>query len=290
MIDVEDWYEDSVAREQRRTRFIERFAIVERRRCPRRWCNFREIADWCARERGGSLRNEDRRVAVYHDLIAALLDGKFDKNGRSVVLYLAPEVSSREAREPARLDKEWARELLSLYPDDFISLVLDHCWLPHALCHRWFMAQRIDPPGDWFSTAAPPASAKHDSNPGAPCDAGSKPVSALSATRSAQPSNDDATGKPSEASRCPSAIMPAGTQPVVAAPVASRPYRVRLSDDKVQTEVAAWVRDNPAVRIKRDDFAKEFQKRTNCERANARSAYRMLPVRQRFRQGKPAIN
>jgi hypothetical protein len=169
MVDVPDGYEAGVARDQRRASFIERFAIAARRRSPRRWCSFKEVADWCARERGGSLRNEERRKAAYRDLVSALLEGKFEKNDRSHVLYLAPEIPSADFREPTRLATDWARELLSFYQhDDFIGLVLDHCWSTHDLCRRWFEVQRIDPPGDWFSADVPSQPTKSSAQPTMP--------------------------------------------------------------------------------------------------------------------------
>jgi hypothetical protein len=148
-----DWYSLSVQREKRQRRFIARFEIAEQRRRPRRWCGFQEIADWCAREKGGSLRNEGRREAAYHDLKSALIADKFSESGRSKVLHLPPDIPSSDARAPTRLDAKYLRGLLEWYDDDdFARLVLAHCWVPARICEQWFIAQRVDPPGDWFST------------------------------------------------------------------------------------------------------------------------------------------
>ena len=146
------------ASSKRRAVFVQRFTIAQRCRCPRRWISVREIADWCARERGGTKRDEERGNAAWHDLMAALLDGKFERNCRSQVLCLVPELADPVHREPTRLETDWARELLKSYSEkDFISLVMAHCWIPADVCRRWFEAQRIDPPGDWFSSASLPA-------------------------------------------------------------------------------------------------------------------------------------
>jgi hypothetical protein len=149
--------DDGRALNLRRKSFIKRFTKAEHRRRPRRWCSFAEIADWCAREWRGSLRDEARRKGAYDDLVTALLDGKFEEDGRAKVLHLAPELLSPTEREPTRIDVNWAQEYLSFYKDDFVCLILKHCWLPAELCRRWFEAQRIDPPGDWFSPAPLPA-------------------------------------------------------------------------------------------------------------------------------------
>jgi hypothetical protein len=151
MLEEPDRVQTTVAHNARRARFIERFANAERRRRPRRWFSFTEVADWCARERGGMLRDEDRRSAAYGALTSALLDGKFEKNARSMVLYLPPECPSADTYERTRLEAEWARELLNFYGVEFVYLVLAHCWLSRGVCHHWFVAQRIDPPGDWFA-------------------------------------------------------------------------------------------------------------------------------------------
>ena len=141
--------------EELRSGFIKRFTIAQQRHHPRKWCSFSEIADWCAREKGGSLRNEDRRKAALQDLKSALQADRFNETGRSKVLCLSPDIGSADAREPTQLDAKYVRDLLEWFSDDddLISLVLVHCWIPAALCRQWFIAQSIVPPIDWFSPA-----------------------------------------------------------------------------------------------------------------------------------------
>jgi hypothetical protein len=63
---------------------IERFTMRQRRL--REWINFAEIADWCSREDGSIVPNEQKRRAAFDTLQNDLLSGEFEENGRSRVL------------------------------------------------------------------------------------------------------------------------------------------------------------------------------------------------------------
>jgi hypothetical protein len=75
---------------------IERFTARQRR--VREWINFAEIAEWCSREDGSIVANEEKRAAAFDILQTDLLAGDFDENGRSRVFYLHPEIKKSEFR------------------------------------------------------------------------------------------------------------------------------------------------------------------------------------------------
>jgi hypothetical protein len=71
-----------------RTNRIARFTEDQRRK--REWINFAEIADWCSEVDGSVVPNESARASAYEKLQRDLLEGDFEENGRSRVLYLHP--------------------------------------------------------------------------------------------------------------------------------------------------------------------------------------------------------
>jgi hypothetical protein len=156
---------------KRRRRFIQRFTESQQRKRPRQWVGLQEMADWCARGESGIGRDESRRKVAWGDLIAALSAGRFERSvnttiragSRSKVLLLHPDTVSAEHRfrDPVRLSTERARNLLSegIYHnrEEFISDVLQYCWVPAEVCEAWFEAEEIQPKRDWFIAPSPVA-------------------------------------------------------------------------------------------------------------------------------------
>jgi hypothetical protein len=83
---------------------IERF--TEKQGRDREWINFAEIAEWCSKEDGSIVSNEEKRAAAFDTLASDLLAGEFEENGRSRVLYLHP-YSAR-----ARMTRGWLQDAL----------------------------------------------------------------------------------------------------------------------------------------------------------------------------------
>jgi hypothetical protein len=120
----------------------------ERQRQTGEWINFARIADWCARE-SRSIRVDDRLAAeAYRKLEEALARGEFEVGGRSRVRY--PE----GLYPPATPRTSWlTKEMYEACADPKPRVdVLECCWIPRALCRRWFNAHRLDPP-PWLASA-----------------------------------------------------------------------------------------------------------------------------------------
>ncbi len=150
------WHEDAGTRKSSRALFAGRFAEVQRRRRPRRWISFSEIATHCAAVKAAAHADPEKWDAEFWNALAtALMDGRFDERGRSMVLYLAPDDSTAGVREPVRLTAEWSRGLRDIHGDTiFREYVFAHCWLHYRVCLSWFRGslsgQGIVPPRDWF--------------------------------------------------------------------------------------------------------------------------------------------
>jgi hypothetical protein len=80
---------------------------------------------------------------TYHRLVESMARGEFERNGRSQVLLLFPNLDA--SVPPHRLTPEYFRAMVEAYGvTDFTSdsrLVREHlwfCWLPSKLCREWF--------------------------------------------------------------------------------------------------------------------------------------------------------
>jgi hypothetical protein len=114
--------------EQWRAARIEHFK--ERQWKTREWINFEEIADWCSREDGSIVPDENKRAAALDLLATDLLAGKFEENGRSRVLFLDPAIP-RGWRA-----REWFKSAFDLR-SDYRRYYLAACWIPRRLFKRW---------------------------------------------------------------------------------------------------------------------------------------------------------
>ena len=122
-----------------RTARIERFTKIQRDK--REWINFAEIAEYCSEE-SGIVSNEVARETAYEKLLADLLDGDFEENGVSQIMYLHPYTSK------TRMTREWMADLLAFKDADraaIISQYLAPCWMPRAFSERWFAKHRMEP-------------------------------------------------------------------------------------------------------------------------------------------------
>jgi hypothetical protein len=124
---------------RRRTAFIERFTKTQRDK--RKWINFAEVAEHCSEE-NGVVPNEVARETAYEKLLADFLEGDFEENGVSQILYLHPYTSK------TRMTREWLTGLLEFKDADWgtiISQYLAHCWMPRVFSERWFAKHRMEP-------------------------------------------------------------------------------------------------------------------------------------------------
>ena len=146
-IDIVERLEDSTEEKVRlysirrwRTARIERFTKIQRDK--REWINFAEIAEYCSEESGGVVPNEVARETAYEKLLADLLDGDFEENGVSQIMYLHPYTSK------TRMTREWMADLLAFKDADraaIISQYLAPCWMPRAFLERWLAKHRMEP-------------------------------------------------------------------------------------------------------------------------------------------------
>jgi hypothetical protein len=134
-----------------RTARIGRFTKIQRDK--REMINFVEIAEHCSEE-NGVVPNEVARETAYEKLLADLLEGDFEKNGVSQILYLHPYTSK------TRMTREWLKGLLEFKDADrtaIISQCLAHCWMPRVFLERWLAKHRMEPRPQRFE----PTEGKH---------------------------------------------------------------------------------------------------------------------------------
>jgi hypothetical protein len=67
-----------------------------------------------------------------------VIDGKFERNSRSRVLYLHPGVTK------AKMTREFMRNIVETSPPATVQRqYLDHCWIPRELAERWCRSHNI---------------------------------------------------------------------------------------------------------------------------------------------------
>ena len=156
-IDIVERLEDSTEEKVRlysirrwRTARIERFTKIQRDK--REWINFAEIAEYCSEESGGVVPNEVARETAYEKLLADVLEGDFEKNGVSQIMYLHPYPSK------TRMTREWLIGLLEFKDADratIISQYLAHCWMARVFLERWLAKHRMEPRPQRFEPKCP---------------------------------------------------------------------------------------------------------------------------------------
>jgi hypothetical protein len=132
--------------EQWRKARFERFA--DRQRQVRAWINFADIADYCAREDGSIAPDETKRALAFDTLAQSLLNGEFDQNGRSQVLFF------NHCTKKARLTREDLRDIVAGDYDGARGLLayLPHCWARRETIERWLENHRLPVPS-WLAPA-----------------------------------------------------------------------------------------------------------------------------------------
>ena len=127
----------SIRRE--RTARIER--IIEFLRQSREWISVAEIAEYCSEE-SGIVPNEVARETAYEKILADLLEGFFEENGVSQLMYLHPYTSK------TIMTRERMAGLLAFKGADraaIISQYLAPCWMPRAFSEGWLAKHRMEP-------------------------------------------------------------------------------------------------------------------------------------------------
>jgi hypothetical protein len=101
---------------------ILRFA--ERQKKQRAWISFSELAERYGRNIG--------ITEGYEQLKRAVINGEFERNGRSRVLYLHPAVTI------AKMTRERMRNAVETYPLETVRRhYLAPCWIPRELADAW---------------------------------------------------------------------------------------------------------------------------------------------------------
>jgi hypothetical protein len=119
-----------------RTNRIARFTEDQRRK--REWINFAEIAEWCGELCGAVIPNEPARTSAREKLQRDLLEGDFEENGRSRVLYLHPRTVK------AKMTRQRMQHVLEVHePENVRSTYVEHCWLPRILFQRWLAKHHL---------------------------------------------------------------------------------------------------------------------------------------------------
>ena len=131
---------------------IERFTARQRRE--RQWISFADIADWCSEVEGSVVPNEAARASAYEKLQRDLMEGDFEEDDHSRVLYLHPRTVK------AKMKRQWMENIVETYPPTTIrSQYLDHCWLPRNLFQRWLAKHHLPGSAPRFQPRSRPVSA-----------------------------------------------------------------------------------------------------------------------------------
>jgi hypothetical protein len=125
---------------------IERFTA--RQRLIREWINFAEIAEWCSKEDGSIVPNEQKRAAAFDVLQTDLLAGEFEDSGRSRVLFLFSGVTK------AKMTRASLKDAIEYdYDGKHGRSYAAHCWIPRDMAEQWFERHRLPLP-PWFARPA----------------------------------------------------------------------------------------------------------------------------------------
>jgi hypothetical protein len=130
-----------------RIAWIEPFTKIQRHK--REMINFAEIAEHCSEE-SGIVPNEVARETAYEKLLADLLEGDFEENGVSQIMYLHPYTSK------TRMTRKWMIQVMEIYDHQtIISQYLAHCWIPRRFLERWLAKHRMQPRPERFEPKSP---------------------------------------------------------------------------------------------------------------------------------------
>jgi hypothetical protein len=135
-------------REKRRRQWINRFR--ERQRVERKWIEFREIATWCAQSSTAvSAKDEQQAFDLSCQRFAeAVLQGEFEADARSRVLYLDPKSFSTLTRDAlaiaCRATTQFDQHFQLTRSGEAFLLpinVLTHCWVPADMARDWLQVR-----------------------------------------------------------------------------------------------------------------------------------------------------
>jgi hypothetical protein len=141
MSDAESRRELVWRRRKRRREWIEKFA--ERQGVAKRWIGVIDLVDWCAQSTTTASDDEEAkaREVAYRRFAESVRRGEFERNGRSMLLYLDTLVTDDSASPRCRLTREQfeiAFDAAAMPPAPSLPLtVLNCCWLPRELARRW---------------------------------------------------------------------------------------------------------------------------------------------------------
>jgi hypothetical protein len=267
-----------------RQRWIENFA--ERQRLTRRWISFVGLADWCASITPAVSVNDEgnARTLVYGRLLRSLLNGEFDRRGKSMVLWLDPAVITERHHEGLRFSPPRLR--LTREQLDFVISPADSspplftlrcCWLPRDMARQWLKARGYPWPAFWEEArvlAEPgPTGATHSNSP-----------PSLRA-----PSEVEGEILPAETTTPPVEIAP--SQVSVAREnqeSAKQPLRRGAYKGELERFMARW-NDDALSRISPDAIARQFEDHTKALALGGKPAPKLPGERRYIRRQAEAI-
>jgi hypothetical protein len=99
-----------------------------------------DVADWCARERGGLDRSEERRSEAYQELLTAILQGEFGSGEWPALAHMPRDVPTYSPY-CLRLSRGQIA-YLSAHDPCFAAAL----WAPRRLVARWFQSRGMELP------------------------------------------------------------------------------------------------------------------------------------------------
>jgi hypothetical protein len=131
--------------ESRTVAQVRRFYACQQRSL--RWLNFAWIANAVARKSGSIVADQTERMEAFKQLYFGALRGEFERCGKSMVLFLGPNLSSNGRWSGTDL----ANAVRCAGGRDIILKaernILACCWVPHDVAAAWFARRnlRFDP-------------------------------------------------------------------------------------------------------------------------------------------------
>jgi hypothetical protein len=117
--------ESEIRRRARQWRTARILRFIDRQKKQRAWIAFGELAECYGRNIG--------IAEGYEQLKRAVINGEFERNGRSRVLYLHPGVTR------AKMTREWMRNAAETFPAETVRRAyLAPCWIPRELADAWW--------------------------------------------------------------------------------------------------------------------------------------------------------
>jgi hypothetical protein len=123
----------------------------KRQRVSRRWIALVDLADWCAQStaRASAAEEDEARELAYRRLAESVLIGEFERESKSEILYLVPDVFSDGGTPRFRVTREKFGFAASGTAPDLLRCR----WLRRKMARQWIETHGYDWPSHFEAGA-----------------------------------------------------------------------------------------------------------------------------------------